>query len=194
MRALRHAQPMCNCVCRVCVCCVWVSLLLFHAFVVVAVCICIGIPLVWFAFACKNFRNSAEDARACGRITLGVAVEFPWKRGRRKPGVACQLMLHIHALISAGFHHLIWLTRPTQRHLIASIRVAPQFNLPTSTGGVAWRCERKVFTLSPFQQVEVANRRGARRREQSGTGHGFDYGWLHKSIQFVINFKLFILY
>lgn len=94
-----------------CGCCVWVSLLLFHAaavIVVVAVCICIGIPLVWFAFACKNFRNSAEDARACGRITLGVAVEFPWKRGSRgKPGVACQLMLHIHALISAGFHHLI---------------------------------------------------------------------------------------
>lgn len=90
-----------------CVCCVWVSLLLFHAVVVVAVCICIGIPLVWFAFACKNFRNSAEDARACGRITLGVAVEFPWKRGGGKPGVACQLMLHIHALISAGFHHLI---------------------------------------------------------------------------------------
>lgn len=65
------------CVPCVCVCCVWVSLLLFHAVVVVAVCICIGIPLVWFAFACKNFRNSAEDARACGRITLGVAVEFP---------------------------------------------------------------------------------------------------------------------
>lgn len=60
------------------------SLLLFHAaavVVVVAVCICIGIPLVWFTFACKNFRNSAEDARACGRITLGVAVKFPWKRG-----------------------------------------------------------------------------------------------------------------
>lgn len=67
------------CVCVVC--CVWVSLLLFHAVVVVAVCICIGIPLVWFAFACKNFRNSAEDANACGRITLGVAVEFPWRRG-----------------------------------------------------------------------------------------------------------------
>lgn len=67
--------------CVPCVCCVWVSLLLFHAaavvIVVVAVCIYIGIPLVWLAFACKNFRNSAEDARACGRITLGVAVEFP---------------------------------------------------------------------------------------------------------------------
>lgn len=73
------------CVCSVCV--VWVSLLLFHAaavVVVVAVCICIGIPLVWLAFACKNFRNSAEDARACGRITLGVAVEFPRRGGGRR--------------------------------------------------------------------------------------------------------------
>lgn len=62
---------------QLCVCVVWVSLLLFHAaVVVVAVCIYIGIPLVCLAFACKNFRNFAEEARACGRITLGVAVEF----------------------------------------------------------------------------------------------------------------------
>lgn len=76
-----HNQCATVCAVCVCVCCVWVSLLLFHAaaaaIVVVAVCICIGIPLVWLTFACKNFRNSAEDARACGRITLGVAVEFP---------------------------------------------------------------------------------------------------------------------
>lgn len=183
----------CATVCAMCVCCVWVSLLLFHAVVVVAVCICIGIPLVWFAFACKNFRNSAEDARACGRITLGVAVEFPWKRGTGKAAVARQLMLHIHALISAGFHHLIWLTRPTQRHLIASIRIAPQFNLPTSAGrGVAVR--EKSFHFVTFSASGSGKQEGSEGREPLGTGHGFDYGWLHKSIQFVINFKLFILY
>lgn len=93
-------------------------------------------------------------------------------------GEVCRGATSVNIAYSCADFHLIWLTRPSRS---ASIAGVPQFNLPTMGREHG---EKKLFTLSPFQQAVGAER----------TGTGCDYGWLHKSIQFVINFKLFILY